>query len=228
MKALRHLQILWLALFIFFNVTTLRAQSTNDSPQLKTGADYFNAANALYKQNKILEAVAYYEKALRLSGGNSDIKYNLKLATKSAPELQKFNNAKSFYQSIFVPLAKTGLTFWICIVFVISSIAFTLSYFKSVRSGGSKLFVAIFGSIHLLFFILCLGCLFAKSTSEAVIYAPAFPALRSGPGTTFTEVEKLPVGLVVNPTGNTKEDWIQIQVTKDSTGWIEKKDVLEL
>lgn len=41
---------------------------------------YYNLANVYYKLNKIGYAILYYEKALKLSPNDEDIKYNLSLA----------------------------------------------------------------------------------------------------------------------------------------------------
>ena len=51
-----------------------------EKQEMESAELYFNMANIYYKRNQVAPSIYYYEKALSLSPGNKDFKFNLELA----------------------------------------------------------------------------------------------------------------------------------------------------
>jgi tetratricopeptide (TPR) repeat protein len=93
---------------------------------------YYNLGNSYYRLNEIGKSILYYEKALKLSPSDPDIKYNLALANQKITDRILQDQSlilKDKWQEIINLLPERGWTL-LCIIFVIAGLLFLSLYFS--------------------------------------------------------------------------------------------------
>ena len=188
---------------------------------------YYNLANAYYKSNKNTKAILNYERALRLSPSNEDIKFNLELSQQHIIDkieilpqvfyMKWWRNLISIYNS----------NYWayISIVLFILALLIGLLYFLGNRIVIKKTGFW-FGIIFMLFSII--GFYFSYNQkvkylnhNEAIIFEPTV-VVKSSPDESGTDLFVIHEGLKViisDDLGN----WNQVKLTDGNKGWILKK-----
>jgi len=190
---------------------------------------YFNLGNANYKLNNIAPSVYYYEKALKLSPNDKDIKNNLAYAQNmtidaidKVPQVgfsKLINNlVNTFQKDTWALLAVVGV-----ILFVLLFLMYHFSYNTSRKR------IAFVTSI-LSLIIACISVAMAfqkdslnKKDNPAIVFAQESRVM-SEANKTSEEVFRLHEGTKVQVL-ETFEDWQKIQLSDNSTGWIPSKDI---
>ena len=186
---------------------------------------HFNLGNAYYRIDNIPMAVLNYERALLLSPGDGDIRFNLQLARgktidKITPE-GEFIFA-TWYRSIVNLMSVDG---WAetAIVCLIIALLLALVYLFADKVGLRKL--GFFGGITLLVaFLLCnLFAFQQKSRLEnrtgAIIMAPSV-TVKSTPSNSGTDVFVLHEGTRVDIVDAGMKEWREIKLADGKRGWI--------
>lgn len=193
---------------------------------------YFNMANAHYKLNNIAPSIYYYEKAIRLSPKDQDIKNNLAFANNMTidaidvlPEPRFSKGIKAITNSMtFDGWAKLTVAFAIVFVLLILVYYFTYSTAKKRLA-----FLASFASL----FLACSALAFTfhnynldKKDNPAIVFSKesqvkSEPNLRSEEVFTLHEGTKVQVLESVN-------DWNKIKLANGKTGWILTQDIKAL
>ena len=190
---------------------------------------YFNLGNANYKLNNIAPSIYYYEKALQLSPNDKEIESNLAFAKNmtidaidKVPQVgfsRIINNVvNTFNTDVWAKIAVGGV-----IVFVLLFLMYHFSY------GTAKKRIAFVTSIISLF-VACFSVAMAfqkesldKKDNPAIVFVQE-SRVKSEANKTSEEVFRLHEGTKVQVL-ETYEDWIKIQLSDNSTGWIPSKDV---
>ncbi|WP_179021276.1 tetratricopeptide repeat protein [Winogradskyella forsetii] len=190
---------------------------------------YFNLGNANYKLNNIAPSIYYYEKALLLDPNDKDIQNNLAFAQNMTIDAidkvpvvgfsRLINNiVNTFSTDIWAKIAVGGV-----ILFVIIFLAYHFSYSTSRKR------IAFVTSIVSLF-IACFALAMAfqkeglnKSDNPAIVFAQE-SRVKTDPNPTSEEVFRLHEGTKVQVL-ETYDDWNEIQLADNSTGWIPSKDI---
>jgi len=200
---------------------------------LKKGASadiYYNLGNAYYRTENITQAVLNYERALLLSPGDRDIRFNLQLARsktidKIVPESEMF--FITWYHSLVNLMSVDG---WARTAILSLSLVIVLSllYLFSERIWLRK--VGFFGGIVMLLVFL-LGNLFASQQKQnlqfrkgAIVIATSV-AVKSTPAKNGTDLFILHEGTKVNITDGSMKDWKEIRLADGKEGWIESKKI---
>ena len=185
---------------------------------------YYNLGNAHYRSEEIGLAVLNYERALRLSPNNKEIKDNLRLAQskasdniEKAPRLFLWQWADSI-ASIATPRGWRAIVVVAFLLFCISvSAFFIVNDYKKRR--------ALFVSSAILLFLLIIVVLFAtistrKATNDnrAVITAPMI-VVKSAPDAKSVEKFLLHEGAELTITDR-QDQWWQIEIDDGKSGWI--------
>ena len=190
---------------------------------------YYNLANAHYKLSHIAPSVYYYEKALQLNPGDSDVKNNLKFAQNMLMDeievVPKTGLSKIINKLISV-LSFNGWAWTAVIGSVLFAIFFLLYYFSN--SSRRKRF---FFTTSIIVLILMLSALifayqqqeYHKNSQFAIIFSEEAimrnePTLRSNEILTLHEGTKLKVL-------ETFQNWIKFELANDIQGWMDKSDV---
>ena len=191
---------------------------------------YYNLGNAYYRTENITRAVLNYERALLLSPGDKDIRFNLQMARsktidKITPEQEMF--FVTWYRSL---VNLTSVDGWanVALISLALAIVLALLYLFSERIWLRK--VGFFGAIILIVFFL-LGNVFAYQQKDllvnrrgAIVVAPAL-TVKSTPAKQGTDLFILHEGTKVTITDGSMKDWKGIRLADGKEGWIETRQI---
>jgi tetratricopeptide (TPR) repeat protein len=200
---------------------------------LKQGASadlYYNLGNAYYRTENITRAVLNYERALLLSPGDRDIRFNLQMARsktidKITPEQDMF--FVTWYRSL---VNLTSVDGWanVALISLAMAIVLALLYLFSERIWLRK--VGFFGAIILIAFFL-LSNVFAHQQKDllvhrrgAIVTVPAV-TVKSTPAKQGTDLFILHEGAKVTITDGSMKDWKGIRLADGKEGWIETSQI---
>ncbi|MBR6828127.1 MAG: BatD family protein [Prevotella sp.] len=205
-------------------------QAIKDYEQLlKSGVSsdlYYNLAGAYYRTEDMPRAVLNYERALLLSPGDADIRFNLQMARsktvdKITPESEMF--FVTWYHSL---VNLTSVDGWARIALVSLALAIALALFYLFSSAIWLRKLGFFGAAGLLLlFIVSNSLAYVQKQSflnrtGAIIMAPAV-TVKSTPDTNGTDLFILHEGTKVVITDGTMNRWKRIRVADGKEGWIE-------
>ena len=209
-------------------------QAINDyQALLKQGASadlYYNLGNAYYRSENITQAVLNYERALLLSPGDRDIRFNLQLARsktidKIVPESEMF--FITWYHALVNLMSVDGWArtaiFSLALIIVLS-----LVYLFSQPVWLRK--IGFFGGITLLV-VFVLANVFASQQKQslihrkgAIVMSPSV-TVKSTPAANGTDLFILHEGTKVTITDGSMRDWKEIRLADGKEGWIESKKI---
>lgn len=192
----------------------------------------YNLANALFKQERLGEAILWYRRALRLAPGDEDIRYNLAVAearTKDTIEripefawttwvraLRRTMNATAWTVLSLVALAATGVLV----------LVYLLARRLSLRKAGFYGLLAAAG-------LFVVTTLFAAgqrreqlNRDEAVVMATS-AAVKSSPDRAATDLFVLHEGTTLRIT-NRLDDWSEVTIADGKKGWTERRNIEEI
>ena len=200
---------------------------------LKQGASaelYYNLGNAYYRTENIPQAVLNYERALLLSPGDRDIRFNLQIARsktfdKIVPESEMF--FVTWYRAMVnmmsvdgwarTALFAMGLTIILLLVYLFADRLW-------LRKAG------FFGGVALLI-LFVISNLFAWQQKQdlinrkgAIIFAPSV-TVKSTPAANGTDLFILHEGTKVVIIDGSMKDWKEIRLADGKEGWIESKKI---
>ena len=191
---------------------------------------YYNLGNAYYRQENITRAVLNYERALLLSPGDRDIRFNLQMARsktidKITPESEMF--FVTWYRSL-VNMMSVDAWAWLALVALVIAIALSLVYLFSDPVWLRK--VGFFGGVAAVSVFL-LANLFAwqqrrvmvNRTGAIVIRSAA--SVKSTPAKNGTDLFLLHEGTKVTITDHSMKDWRAIRMADGKEGWIEVSQI---
>ena len=191
---------------------------------------YYNLGNAYYRTDNITKAILNYERALLLSPGDADIRFNLQMARsktidKITPESEMF--FVTWYHSL-VNLMSVDAWARTALIALAIAIILVLAYLFSDRMWLRK--TGFFGAFFLLV-VFVMSNLFAyqqkrKLTNRtgAIIMTTA-ATVKSTPSKNGTDLFILHEGTRVTITDNSMNGWKEIRVADGKQGWIETKQI---
>ena len=189
---------------------------------------YYNLGNAYYRTDDIPHAVLNYERALLLSPGDRDIRFNLQLARsktidKITPEQEMF--FVIWYRSL-VNLESVDGWARIALASIALAIILALVYLFSERIWLRK--IGFFGSVAPIV-VFVFSNVFAHQQKQqlvkrtgAIIMAPAV-TVKSTPAYNGTDLFILHEGTKVTVTDASMKTWRAIRLADGKEGWIEVK-----
>ncbi len=200
----------------------------------KVNADvYYNLGNAYYRQDNITRAVLNYERALRLSPGDEDIRFNLQMASsktidKIAPESEMF--FVTWYRSLVNFTSVDGWAYT-SLVMLVGALVLLLVYLFASRISLRKL--GFYGG---LFLVACFvaSTVFAsqqksqmESHSGAIVIAPSV-TVKATPQSGGKDVFTIHEGTKVTITDRTMRDWRNVRLADGREGWIQTSRIEEI
>ncbi len=190
---------------------------------------YYNMGNAYFKTDDMGHAILYYNKALRLSPGDQDIRYNLDVAnsyTKDriqvVPELFLTRWIRSVRQTISGNAwAVLSLVFFA--VMLVAVMAYMLVNSLLFRKIG--FFATI---VSLLLFVITTSFAVterrhATSPTEAIVMR-ASVSVKAAPEKNSTDMFVLHEGTKVR-VGNSVGGWIEVTIADGNKGWLEERTI---
>ncbi len=191
---------------------------------------YYNLGNAYYRMDNMTQAVLNYERALLLSPGDKDIRFNLQMARsktidKITPESEMF--FVTWYHSLVNMMSVDG---WArtALVVLVAAIVLALVYLFSSPVWLRK--VGFFAGILMLVLFL-FSNLFAWQQKRAFTHRTGAIVIRSAvnvkstPSKNGTDLFILHEGTRVTITDASMKEWRQVRVADGKEGWLETKEI---
>jgi tetratricopeptide (TPR) repeat protein len=194
------------------------------SPEL-----YYNLGNAYFRLNELGKSIVNYERALRLSPGFADAKFNLEFANRQVVDNIALSDTfflKRWLDAV-IKFYTTNTWYIIAAVFFILALPALLIFIF----GRNKLMRKSFFYIGFVFFLVsALSIVFARiqlnhllNHDEGVIMTGAV-VVKGSPDQSGTELFQLHEGTKVKVESELGE-WYEIKLANGSIGWIEIKHV---
>ncbi len=193
---------------------------------------YYNLGNSHYRLGKIGFAILYYEKALKFSPSDEDIKHNLALAKLNLKD--KVDSLPPFFiftiwEGLLGSFSISGWTIIAYIIFILLLIT-VISYFFSRNSTQQR--ISFFGGIAFLaLFFLSIVLLTVKMNKEfkikdGIIVEPTVTAKYS-PDASAKDGFIIHEGLKVRLEDKI-DNWVKIRLEDGKIGWILDKNIGEI
>lgn len=197
---------------------------------LESADIYYNLGNSYYKDKNIAKAVLNYERALLLSPGDDDIRYNLEMA-------------KSKTVDKVTPKSEIFIVTWISAIRDLMSesawASFAVSCFILFLLGvsayifGSKMVIKKTGfSLAVVFlFFTVVGNLFADSQKdklvnrEGAIVMQVSVTVKSTPDESGTDLFVLHEGTKVFINDNSMKGWKEVSLEDGTRGWVPTESI---
>ncbi len=200
---------------------------------LKSGVSadlYYNLGNAYYRTDNITKAILNYERALLLSPGDDDIRFNLQMARsktidKITPQSEMF--FVTWYHSLVNLMsvdawARTALfTLAIAIVLVLLYLFSDRMWLRKLGFFGALTFVIVFLLSNL--FAFQQKHKLTHRTGAIVITSAA--TVKSTPSKNGTDLFILHEGTCVTMTDQSMREWKEIRMADGRKGWIETRQI---
>jgi tetratricopeptide (TPR) repeat protein len=184
---------------------------------------YYNFANTLFRLNKLGGAILYYEKALKLTPTDEDIKANLKFAYAQTIDKHPEPEHNVFTKFIWYLHSSYDLNLMHWIALCLFSLIFLLGTVMLFLPGGARLI------IYPLIVLILTGLLFIvpsltlrineqESVRFAIVLSPVLQ-LYSGPGESYQVLSKVHEGTkfkIVELSNN----WAKVKLPNGASGYV--------
>ena len=191
---------------------------------------YYNLANAYYRTDDITRAVLNYERALLLSPGDADVRFNLQMARsktidKITPETEMF--FVTWYRAL---VNLMGVDAWArtALAALALAIVLFLLYLFSERMWLRK--VGFFGTLALMVVFLMSNVFgfeqkrILVDRTGAIVVAPAV-TVKSTPARQGTDLFILHEGTKVDSIDSSMHEWKEVRIADGKQGWVETKHI---
>ena len=196
---------------------------------LHSAALYYNLANTHFKTEQLGKAILYYNRALRLSPADEDIRHNLEYAEQMTKD--SIEEIPEFILTTWVRAVRGALssTAWsvISLTMLAAALAMALFYLLAQRLTMRKMGFYTMVIAALLFI---LTSLFAWSeremivnSKEAIIMSSAV-SIKSSPDRAATELFVLHEGTKVS-IGHEIAGWAEVRISDGRKGWVEQSRI---
>ena len=193
---------------------------------------YYNLGNAHYRLGKVGYAILYYEKALKLSPNDEDVKHNLVLAknnTKDKVETLPPFFIFNIWESLLALFSVSGWTVLVYTIFILLLLC-VIAYFFSRTSPQQRVsFFSGFGVLAVLIFVIIL--LAVKVNKEFNIkdgiIVSNLVTVKSSPDNSSKDEFVIHEGLKVR-LADKVDNWAKIRLADGKLGWISEENFKEI
>ena len=196
---------------------------------LHSAALYYNLANTYFKTEQLGSAILYYNRALRITPADEDIRHNMEYAEQMTKD--SIEEIPEFILTTWVRAVRGALssTAWsvISLILLAAALAMALFYLLAQRLTLRKMGFYTMVIAALLFI---LTSLFAWSeremivnSKEAIIMSSAV-SIKSSPDRAATELFVLHEGTKVS-IGHEIAGWAEVRISDGRKGWVEQSRI---
>lgn len=190
---------------------------------------YFNLANSYYRIGHLGQAILNYEKALKLSPSDEDVKHNLAFANLST--VDRIQPLPTFFlfewwESILASLTVNGWTYLAYISFILLVILIVIYFFAKTIFQQKLILFSGLGMLAI--FVMLISLLIVKinreeNVIEGVIIEQSI-TVKTSPDIKSTDAFVIHEGLKVN-LEDKLDNWVKIRLADGKVGWIENNTV---
>ena len=193
---------------------------------------YFNLGNCYYKLHKVAPSIYNFEKALQLSPNDQEIKTNLEFAQKTTIDDIKVIPKVGFDKLIadFTSSFHYDTWAWFSVVLSFVFLGFFVGYYFSDTTQKKRLFFTGMMVFLAVIAISVFASIFEKNRlaneKPAIVFAETV-SVKSEPKATSSAIFVLHEGTKVYVLESIA-NWKKIQLTDETTGWIDEKAIKEI
>lgn len=203
-----------------------------EKQQLESASLYFNMANVYYRSNQVAPAIYYYEKALKLSPNDKDIRFNLEFANRmiidNIEPLPK-NLWQKIMDSIVLRFSfETWSKIAVGLAFIFA-LLFLLYHFSYSTQKKRVYFITSILSVILVtasLFLAYRNKHYAETMREAIVFSPKAD-VKSAPTISSEVYFELHEGSKVRIL-ESLDNWKKIRIADGKTGWINTSAIKEI
>jgi len=190
---------------------------------------YFNLANSYYRIGRLGYAILNYERALKNSPSDEDVKHNLAFASLST--VDRIQPLPTFFlfewwESVLASLSVNGWTY-IAFFFYILLIIFIVIYFFSQTIFQQKL-ILFSGLGIMVIFLIAASLLIVKINREETVIGGVVIeqsiTVKTSPDVKSTDAFVVHEGLKVN-LEDQLDEWVKIRLADGKVGWVENRAI---
>jgi len=193
---------------------------------------YFNLANSYYRIGRLGYAILNYERALKNSPSDEDVKHNLAFASLST--VDRIQPLPTFFlfewwESILASLSVNGWTYIAYSLYIILMI-FIVIYFFARTIFQQKLILFSGLGILVIFFISASLLVVKINREETVIGGVVIEqstTVKTSPDPQSTDAFVIHEGLKVN-LEDQLDEWVKIRLADGKVGWVENSTVARI
>lgn len=190
---------------------------------------YYNLGNAHYRLGKVGYAILYFEKALKLSPNDEDVKHNLALAKLNLKD--KVDTLPPFFifnlwEGLLAAFSISGWTIIVYIIFILLLIAVIAYFFsRSVTEQRISFFNGVGLTVVLFLSVILLAVKMNKEFNvKDGIVVETLVVVKSSPDFSAKDSFQIHEGLKVRVEDNVDE-WVKIRLDDGKIGWIAEKNI---
>jgi tetratricopeptide (TPR) repeat protein len=190
---------------------------------------YFNLANSYYRIGQLGQAILNYERALRLSPSDEDVKHNLAFANLST--VDRIQPLPTFFlfewwESILASLTVNGWTYLAYISFILLVILIVIYFFAKTIFQQKLILFSGLGMLAI--FLMLISLLIVKinreeNVIEGIVIEQSI-TVKTSPDLKSTDAFVIHEGLKVN-LEDKLDNWVKIKLADGKVGWIENNAV---
>jgi tetratricopeptide (TPR) repeat protein len=190
---------------------------------------YFNLANSYYRIGQLGQAILNYERALRLSPSDEDVKHNLAFANLST--VDRIQPLPTFFlfewwESILASLTVNGWTYLAYISFILLVILIVIYFFAKTIFQQKLILFSGLGMLAI--FLMLISLLIVKinreeNVIEGIVIEQSI-TVKTAPDLKSTDAFVIHEGLKVN-LEDKLDNWVKIKLADGKVGWIENNAV---
>lgn len=190
---------------------------------------YYNLANSYYRIGKLGYAILNYERALKLTPSDEDVKHNLAFANlNTVDRIQPLPTFFLFewWESLLASLSINGWTYTALIFYLLLLVLIVIYFFAKTISQQKLILFSGLGVLVVL--ILTISLLIVKINREQIVIGGVVIersiTVKTSPDSQSTDAFVIHEGLKVN-LEDQLDEWIKIRLADGKVGWIEKTAV---
>ena len=184
---------------------------------------FYNLGNSYYREGKIGFAILYYEKALKLSPGNSDVLHNLAIA--NAKTIDKIDAMPKFFlfqwwESLLEIFSVTGWSYVVFALYLLLLLSIGIYFFAATLNIQRY---SVYLGLTLAVFLIMTAAIWIVNLNrewhvkDAVVIDEAVP-VKLAPDSTSGDAFVIHEGLKVRELDNVGK-WVNIRLQDGKEGW---------
>jgi pentatricopeptide repeat protein len=193
---------------------------------------YFNLANSYYRIGKLGYAILNYERALKISPSDDDVKHNLAFASLST--VDRIQPLPTFFlfewwDSLLASLSVNGWTYIVFFFYILLIILIVIYFFAKTIFQQKLILFSGLGILAVL--LLVISLLVVKINREqnvigGVVIEQSI-TVKTSPDIKSTDAFVIHEGLKVN-LEDQLDEWVKIRLADGKVGWVENDSVVRI